>query len=234
MKRETTELLLGIGVLALGLVILLFTFFLALGIAQSPGGFFRNQMAQTSSQAKAPGADFTYQGFDLNVTFTDATVPGDGNVVSWSWNFGDNATSNQRSPTHRFYSFGPWQVSLTVQDTNGLQSRTFAQLTTIPRQPVSGTAVGSTLGGPGGFNVNLDIGVFLIPVGVGLITTGMFVVMALVGGMITKAGWNLIKPKPETVRVRIKPKDLQRAMEPDVAPMPMDTVPPAPPPPPQS
>ncbi len=223
------DLLLGIGVLALGLGILLFTFSLAYGVAQNPGEFFRSQMAQTNQQVQAPTADFSYSGFDLNVTFTDQSKAGAASIVSWEWNFGDNGTSNVANPTHRYYGYGSWQVSLTVVDGNGQQSRTFAQLILQPRSPTSGTAVGSLLGGSGGFNVNLDLGVFLIPVGVGLLTTGMFLVMALIGGLITKAGWNLIKPKPETIRVRLKPKDLTRAFEEDSAGGAMVTPPPPPP-----
>ncbi len=233
-KRDTTELLVGLGVLALGIGILLFTFSLALGIAQNPGDFFRNQMAQTNQQVQGPTADFSYSGFDLNVTFTDASQAGAGSLVSWEWNFGDNGTSAQPSPTHHYYSYGVWQVSLTVTDSNGQQSRTFAQLTVQPRAPISGNAVGNPFGGAGGVNVNLDLGVFLLPVGVGLLTTGMFLVMALVGGLITKAGWNLIKPKPETIRVRLKPKDLTRALEEDSASTAIasqGTAPPPPPPP---
>lgn len=237
LKRDLVDLLLGIGVLALGLGILLFTFSQALAIAQNPGDFFRDQMAQTGQQAEGPTADFTYSGFDLNVTFTDKSQAGDASIASREWNFGDNGTSNQQNPTHRFYSFGPWQVSLTVRDSNGQESRTFAQLTVTPNAPISGNAVGSLFGGQGGFNVNLDLGVFLLPVGVGLLTTGMFLVMALVGGMITKAGWNLIKPKPETIRVRLKPKHLTQAFEEDAAAaipavaQPAQGAPPVPPPP---
>ncbi len=232
MKRETTELLLGLGVLALGILLLLFTFSLALGVAQNPGEFFRNQMAQTSTQTQAPTADFNYSGLDLNVTFHDASKAGSASIVSWAWNFGDNATSQQRNPNHRFASYGVWQVSLSVTDANGQQSRTFAQLTVQPRAPISGTAVGNLFGGSGGLNVNLDLGVFLIPVGVGLLTTGMFLVMALVGGLVTKAGWNLIKPKPETIRVRLKPRDLTQAFEADTPPAPLAALGGTPPPPP--
>lgn len=234
MKRDTVDLLLGLGVLALGVGILLFTFSLALGIAQNPGDFFRNQMAQTNQQVQAPTADFSYSGFDLNVTFTDTSQAGAGSIVSWEWNFGDNGTSTLRNPPHRYFSYGAWQVSLTITDSNGQQSRTFGQLTVQPHAPISGNAVGSPFGGASGVNVNLDLGVFLIPVGVGLLTTGMFLVMALIGGLITKAGWNLVKPKPETIRVRLKPKDLTQALEEDAAPVaaqPQGGAPPPPPPP---
>ena len=58
-KRDTVDLLIGIGVLALGLGILLFTFSLALGVAQNPGEFFRSQMAQTNQQTKASSSATT-------------------------------------------------------------------------------------------------------------------------------------------------------------------------------
>ncbi len=232
LKRDTVDLLLGLGVLALGIGILLFTFSLALGVAQNPGEFFRNQMAQTNQQITPPTADFSYSGFDLNVTFTDRTHAGSGTITSWSWNFGDNGTSSQASPSHRFFSYGTWQVSLTVGDSNGQQSRTFAQIILQPRSPTSGNAVGSLLGGAGGFNVNLDLGVFLIPVGVGLLTVGMFLVMALIGGQVAKAGWNLVKPKPETIRVRLKPKDLTQAFMDDSGATSVPLQPGTPPPPP--
>jgi hypothetical protein len=55
----------------------------------------------------------------------------------------------------------------------------------------------------------------LQPVAITFLTFGMFVVMSMVGGAITRAGWNMVKPKPETIRVRLKPRDLTRAMEQD-------------------
>ena len=215
LKRDLFELVVGVGVLALGLVVLLFTFSQAFAVAQHPGDFFRSQMNQTSAPAKGPTADFGYSGFDLNVSFADKSEAGAASIASWEWNFGDNTTSNLPSPSHRFYGFGPWQVSLVIRDPNGQEGRTFAQVTVGPQQPTSGVAVGNPFAGQGGFNVNLDFGIFLLPVGIGLLTTGMFFVMAIIGGMIMKAGWNILKPRPETIRVRLKPKHLTQAFEED-------------------
>lgn len=231
LKRDTTELLLGIGVLALGLIILLFVFSQAFALAQNPGTFFRNQMNQVLPQTKAPTADFNYSGFDLNVSFVDTSTQGGAPIMSWDWNFGDGGSSTQRNPTHRFSGYGPWEVSLVVRDANGESARTFAQFTLAPQHPVSGIALGNPLGGSGGISVNLDIGTFLLPVGVGLLTVGMYLVMALIGGQIAKAGWNMIKPKPETIRVRLKPRDLTQAFEADTQP---GTIQQGVPPPPQS
>ncbi len=35
-----------------------------------------------------------------------------------------------------------------------------------------------------------------------------------------KAGWNILKPKPETIRVRLKPKHLTQGFEDDSMPTP--------------
>ena len=60
----------------------------------------------------------------------------------------------------------------------------------------------------------------------------MLVIMWLVGASIMKAGWNLIRPRPETIRIRLKPKHLEAepvyaspSASPDAGPM-------SPPPPP--
>src|SRR2546427_372653 len=45
-------------------------------------------------------------------------------------------------------------------------------------------------------------------------------------GAVTRAGWNMIKPKPETIRVRLKPKHLTQAIEEDAPSMVMLPPPP--------
>jgi hypothetical protein len=70
-----------------------------------------------------------------------------------------------------------------------------------------------------GVNLSFDLSGILQPVAVTFLTFGMYVVMSIIGGAITRAGWNMVKPKPETIRVRLKPRDLTRAMEQDAGPM---------------
>ncbi len=41
------------------------------------------------------------------------------NIVSWYWEFGDGATSNQQNPTHVYTTPGTYTVKLTVTDSNG-------------------------------------------------------------------------------------------------------------------
>lgn len=63
-----------------------------------------------------PRPAFSFQVSYLDVMFTDSS---NGNIASWSWNFGDNTTSNQRSPAHGFTYAGTYTVTLTVTNVAG-------------------------------------------------------------------------------------------------------------------
>ena len=70
--------------------------------------------------------------FDLSlnnttVTFSDLSS---GNPLSWVWDFGDGATSNQPNPVHTYASAGVYIVSLTVSD--GTCSHVFSQTVDFP------------------------------------------------------------------------------------------------------
>ena len=52
----------------------------------------------------------------LTVNFSDSTT---GDVLSYLWNFGDDATSSDSNPTHIYNNPGTYTVSLTVSDTCG-------------------------------------------------------------------------------------------------------------------
>jgi subtilisin family serine protease len=64
-----------------------------------------------------PTADFAYAASGLTVTFTDQSTDNDGQVVSWSWDFGDGlGTSTAQNPTYPYAAGGTYAVSLTVSD----------------------------------------------------------------------------------------------------------------------
>ncbi len=53
----------------------------------------------------------------LTVDFTDLSVPANGNIVSWSWNFGDgSALVTGPDPTHTYQAAGDYTVTLEVED----------------------------------------------------------------------------------------------------------------------
>lgn len=202
----------GIGVLALGLGLLLFTFSHALGIATAPGDFFRSQFPQNQAPS-GPTASFRWDTNGFNGTVQDASRQGGSAITSWQWDFGDGTRVTGQNPgPHVYANPSVYQVSLTVGDANGMESRAIAQVEAVPAQIRSGESVGDpTAGLAGGF----DLSGILQPIAVTFLTFGMYVVLAIVGGHVTKAGWNMIKPKPETIRVRLKPKHLTQAIEED-------------------
>ena len=72
-----------------------------------------------------PHADFTASPVSgcvpLTVQFTDTSTycPS-----SWSWNFGDGGTSEQRNPSHQYANTGVFNVSLTVTNSYGSDTET--------------------------------------------------------------------------------------------------------------
>jgi hypothetical protein len=212
LKRDHVEMLLGLAVLTLGIGLLLFTFSHALAIASAPGDFFRSQVPQNQAP-KGPSASFRWDTNDFNATLTDTSRSGDAAISSRAWDFGDGTRVSGPSPgPHRYTNASIYQASLIVLDANGKESRALAQVQVVPRQIRSGESVGDPTAG---LSLSFDLSGILQPVAVTFLTFGMYVVMSLVGGAITRAGWNMVKPKPETIRVRLKPRDLTRAMEQD-------------------
>ncbi len=81
-----------------------------------------------------PVASFTYDCTDLTCSFQDTSTD-DVGVVSWSWNFGDGATSPQQSPTHEYAAGGTYTVSLVVTDGGQLADTTSQQVTVTEPPP---------------------------------------------------------------------------------------------------
>lgn len=69
------------------------------------------------------------------VEFTDASTPGARPIVAWSWDFGDDATSVERNPTHAFAAYGTYLVSLRVTDLDGLTSSFVEAIDVLNRAP---------------------------------------------------------------------------------------------------
>jgi PKD repeat protein len=75
----------------------------------------------------APVAEFTFSASGLTVLFTDASTGG--MPASWSWDFGDGATSTSRNPSHTYANAGSFAVTLTVANSGGQSVKSkFVQL----------------------------------------------------------------------------------------------------------
>jgi PKD repeat protein len=68
----------------------------------------------------APIVGFSYEVNAKEVTFTNTS----GNADSYSWNFGDDATSSEESPVHTYTSDGSYDVTLTATNAQGESSVT--------------------------------------------------------------------------------------------------------------
>jgi PKD repeat protein len=96
-----------------------------------------------------PTADFTATPVSgsapLSVQFTDASQ---GGATSWSWNFGDGATSTLASPAHVYSAPGTYSVSLTVSNSAGTDTKTRSDLVSVTDQaPLAGFTASNTDGG---------------------------------------------------------------------------------------
>lgn len=68
-------------------------------------------------------ADVTSGPAPLTVNFTDETsAQGGATLTSWSWDFGDGATSTAQNPSHTYSAAGYYDVTLTVTDNNSSSS----------------------------------------------------------------------------------------------------------------
>ncbi len=96
---------------------------------------------------KLPTANFTAQVTTVcveeDVHFIDLSSH---DVNSWSWNFGDGATSSQENPSHQYSRAGDYTVSLTVRNDCGDDTETKIEYITVLPSSVSAFTATPTQG----------------------------------------------------------------------------------------
>jgi len=74
-------------------------------------------------ESQAPQAEFEFSPKKPTagnvISFTDTSIYSYGTIESYSWDFGDGASSNEQNPKHKFSSAGKYSVNLTITDDRG-------------------------------------------------------------------------------------------------------------------
>ena len=90
---------------------------------------------RTSEPPEMIGADFTADltsgPVPLAVNYTDQST---GDITSWSWDFGDGATSTEQNPSHTYTDAGTYTVSLAVTGLCGSDTEVKANFITVLEQ----------------------------------------------------------------------------------------------------
>ena len=86
----------------------------------------------------------------LTVQFTDQSTAGSAPITSWSWTFGDGASSTVQNPSHVYNAAGTYDVALTVTTADGNDVATkpgFITVTNPPVPPAAEFSASTTSGG---------------------------------------------------------------------------------------
>jgi len=85
-----------------------------------------------------PTASFDYSPVppksNEEITFSDSSDDADGEIVSWSWEFGDGATSADKNPVHEYSGEGSYTVTMEVTDDDGSQD-IVSRVVTVEKSP---------------------------------------------------------------------------------------------------
>ena len=198
----------AVGLIAVGVVLLGIVFVAGFAIVRDPGGYYDQWVP--SEGPNGPEAAFEWASSGPDVEFADTSTSGDGDLVRWVWDFGDGAESTEPSPSHRFAEEGEFAVTLDVVDENGLSSQAEATV---------GIETGVDSSGSGALGLS-DLADSLVDAveqaakggGVVVLVIGMFVVLTMIGGRLLRQGVRTMRPIPDRISVKLRPKNLQLAL----------------------
>lgn len=91
-----------------------------------------------SAATVLPVSAFTYSAVSLLVSFNGlSSHSANGNIASWSWNFGDGQTGSGTTANHQYGAAGTYQVSLTVIDNKNLQATSTQSIQIVDKPPIA-------------------------------------------------------------------------------------------------
>lgn len=97
-------------------------------IVDNGTGCLSDPYQQTLTIRPLPLANFTSSDAvcsDNTISFSDTSIPSDGTIAEWLWDFGDGATSTEQNPKHTFSKIGVYDVKLTVKNSHGCISNVY-------------------------------------------------------------------------------------------------------------
>jgi len=77
--------------------------------------------------------------------FSSTSYDPDGNIVEYSWDFGDESKSNSENPTHLYSKKGIFEVVLSVKDKYNLISKSYRYITIFNLLPIINISVNKTV-----------------------------------------------------------------------------------------
>jgi formylglycine-generating enzyme required for sulfatase activity len=94
-------------------------------------GFCGCPVSTTGAPQAFFSADLTTGPAPLVVHFTDLSKPGTTAITKWSWLFGDGGVSTAQNPVHGYAEAGTYNVSLTVTNAKGEDTKLALNLITV-------------------------------------------------------------------------------------------------------
>jgi hypothetical protein len=193
-KEETYSIILGTVLLVIGIVILLFVFSNALELIQNPSEKIEQWNPE---ELKEPQAIFMWETNDLSIEFIDVSVEEDGEIIKWSWDFGDGSISNEQNPSYEYSIYDIYTISLEVEDENGKIDKVITKISISDGE----SNQGSTQTG-----MSLDLGLESIfnRMIISIVYLGAFLILVLIGGRILIAGCQLVRPSVKMFKIKDK------------------------------
>jgi hypothetical protein len=198
-------IVLGVGLLGVAFVA-------AFLIVRDPGASFDRWVP--AEDVQGPEASFTWASSDRRVELSDTSSPGDADLVGRVWDFGDGTASEEPNPVHEYGEDGEYTIRLEVTDTTGQTSRAEAGV---------GVQAGTENSGQGELglteladSVTATVERLAKGIGVVLLVIGLFVVMVMAGGRLLKHGVRALRPIPERISIKVRPRELEREVHLDL------------------
>jgi gliding motility-associated-like protein len=108
-------------------------------VVESDGGCLSSPVAPLTIHInKTPDASFAFATLRCEtqaIQFTDKSIPNEGVIVKWNWDFGDGKTSAEQNPSYAFAAAGKYTVKLTVETDKGCLSTPYTTEVTVNPSP---------------------------------------------------------------------------------------------------